>query len=76
MRTTVDLPPATHRRATELARRRGMSLSRVLAELTADALDRLSDEEELSSDPRTGAPVVYLGTTTTALDVATLWDEE
>ena len=38
MRTTVDLPPALHRRARELAKSRGQSLSAVLAELTARGL--------------------------------------
>ena len=36
MRTTVDLPPAVHRRASALARQRHQSLSTVLADLTAE----------------------------------------
>lgn len=75
MRTTVDLPPAVHRRAKELAHRTGRSLSHTIADLTARALDQLDDDVPLDRDPRTGAPVVHLGRVTTAEDVERLWDD-
>lgn len=78
MRTTVDLPPSVHRRVSELAANRGQSLSRTVAELTADALARWEEQEDtpFDRDEKTGAPVVRLGRVTTSADVAELWDDE
>lgn len=76
MRTTVDLPPAVHRRARELAARRGQSLSSVIAELTVRGLAQLDSPVELAADPRTGLPVLSLGRSITSADVADVLDDE
>jgi len=76
MRTTVDLPPAVRQRAQELAKQRGVSLSSVLAELTVRGLAQIDSPVHLSTDPRTGFPVISLGRTVTSDDVAQLLDEE
>lgn len=76
MRTTVDLPPALHRRARELAQQRGQSLSKTLAELTARGLDQLDKPAVLRRDPITGLPVIDIGRRITTEEVAALLDEE
>jgi hypothetical protein len=76
MRTTVDLPPAVHRRATELAKQRGQSLSSVVAELATYGLSRLDEPIVVTTDPRSGFPVVSLGRRITSQDVADALDDE
>lgn len=76
MRTTVDLPPAVHRRATELARRRGRSLSATVAELTARGLAALGEPASVSIDPVSGLPVLSIGRVVTSDEVAELIAEE
>jgi len=76
MRTTVDLPPAVHRRAVELAKQRGQSLSSVIAELATYGLSRLNEPLVLTTDPQSGFPVVSLGRQITSEDVANALDEE
>lgn len=76
MRTTVDLPPALHRRASELAKARGQSLSAILAELTARGLSNLDEPLRISVDERSGFPVVSVGGRITTEDVADLLDDE
>jgi predicted transcriptional regulator len=76
MRTTVDLPPAAHRRVRELAATRGQSMSAVIADLTMHGLSRLDVEVEYSRDPRSGLPVITLGRTVTDDDVAAALDDE
>ncbi|HMI34806.1 MAG TPA: hypothetical protein VK499_11920 [Propionibacteriaceae bacterium] len=76
MRTTVDLPPAVHRRAVQLARQRGQSLSSVIAELATYGLSRLNEPLVLRTDPQSGFPVVSLGRQITPEDVANALDEE
>jgi hypothetical protein len=76
MRTTVDLPPAVHRRAVELAKQRGQSLSSVIAELATYGLSRLNEPLVLRTDPQSGFPVVSLGQQITSEDVANALDEE
>lgn len=61
MRTTVDLPPAVHRRARELAAQRGVSLSTVLADLTVRGLAQLDAPVKLMTDRLTGLPILSLG---------------
>ena len=75
MRTTVDLPPAIHRRAQELAAARGMSLSATVAELTARGLSQLDEPITIGADERSGFPVISVGRTVTSQDVAELIDE-
>jgi hypothetical protein len=76
MRTTVDLPPAVHRQAKEIAERRGLSLSAVVAELTARGLIQLGEPAAISVDERSGFPVVSVGRRVTSEDVATALAEE
>ena len=76
MRTTVDLPAVVHRRASELARSRGQSLSSVIAELTARGLGQLDAPLVVRTDPRSGFPVLSVGRRVTSQDVATALDDE
>jgi hypothetical protein len=71
MRTTVDLPPAVHRRARELAAQRGVSLSAALADLTVRGLAQLDAPVKLTADRLTGLPVLTLGRKVTAAQAAT-----
>ena len=76
MRTTVDLPPAIHRRARALAERRGESLSKVIAELTARGLSQLDEPLAITIEEASGFPVVSVGRRVTAADVAAALDDE
>lgn len=76
MRTTVDLPPAVHHRVRELAASRHQSMSRVIADLTMTGLAGLQVEVEYTRDPRSGLPVLSLGRTVDAGDVADALDDE
>jgi len=76
MRTTVDLPPAVHRRAQEIARRRGLSLSAVIAELTIRGLAQLDEPVVVSTDARSGFPVISIGRRVTSEEVAAALDDE
>ena len=76
MRTTVDLPPAVHRRAVELAKQRGQSLSSVVAELATYGLSRRDEPLVVRTDPRSGFPVVSIGRRITSQDVADALDDE
>jgi hypothetical protein len=75
MRTTVDLPPAIHRRALQLAKQRGQSLSSVIAELATYGLSRLDEPLVVTTDPQSGFPVVSLGRHITSEDVADALDD-
>jgi hypothetical protein len=61
MRTTVDLPPAVHRRALALAKSRGQSLSAMIAELTVRGLAQVDERVEIRIDERSGFPVMSFG---------------
>ncbi len=76
MRTTVDLPPALHRRALELAEQQGRSLSSVVVDLTLRGLAQLQAPVALSTDKRSGLPVLSIGRTITSKDVAAALDDE
>lgn len=76
MRTTVDLPPAVHRRALEIAKRRGLSLSAVVAELTVRGLSQLDEPVVVGIDERSGFPVISIGRRITSDEVAAALDEE
>ncbi len=76
MRTTVDLPPSVHRRVSELARQRGQSLSSTVAELATYGLSRLDEPVVVTTDPRSGFPVVRVGRRITSQDVADALDDE
>jgi hypothetical protein len=75
MRTTVDLPPAVHRRARELAQARGQSLSATVAELTVRGLSQLDDRLVVRTDEVSGFPVLSVGGRVTSEDVAEALDE-
>ncbi len=76
MRTTVDLPPAVHRRALEIAERTGRSLSAVIAELTVRGLGQLDLPVVIATDERSGFPVINVGRRVTSEQVAAALDEE
>lgn len=75
MRTTVDLPPAVHQRARELALRRGESVSAVVADLAIRGLAQLDTPVQLSIDGRTGLPTLSIGRKITDSDVADALDD-
>jgi hypothetical protein len=76
MRTTVDLPPAVHRRARELAQERHQSLSTVVADLAVRGLAALGEPLEVTTDPTSGFPVITLGRRITSAEVADALDDE
>lgn len=76
MRTTVSLPPGLHRRAQELARQRHQPLSTVIVELAVRGLATLDEPVELTTDPKTGFPVISFGRRITAGEVADVLDDE
>jgi hypothetical protein len=76
MRTTVDLPPAVHRRARELAQERHQSLSTVVAALAVRGLAALGETLEVTTDPISGFPVITLGRRITSAEVADALDDE
>jgi hypothetical protein len=76
MRTTVDLPPAVHRRALEIAERTGQSLSAVVADLTIRGLSQLDEPIVIGTDEKSGFPVIRVGRRVTSEQVAATLDEE
>jgi hypothetical protein len=76
MRTTVDLPPAVHHRARELAQERHQSLSTVVADLAVRGLAALGEPLELTTDPTSGFPVITLGRRITSAEVADALNDE
>lgn len=76
MRTTVDLPPALHRRAVELAQLRGLSLSATLADLAARGLSQFHEPVVVRTDPISGFPVISIGRGVTSDEVAAVLDED
>lgn len=76
VRTTVDLPPNVHERVRRLAAERGDSMSAVLADLTMRGLAQLASPVELTTEPRTGLPVLSIGRRITDEDVVAALDDE
>lgn len=76
MRTTVDLPPAVHQRARELAEERGVSMSAMVADLATRGLAQLNEPVEIAVHERTGMPLISIGRTITSADVAEFLDDE
>jgi hypothetical protein len=76
MRTTVDLPPAVHARAVDLARHRHQSLSATVAELTVRGLHELDEPIVVTEDPISRLPVITLGKPVRSEDVAEALDDE
>ena len=75
VRTTIDLPNDLHKQALAIARDTHRTLSETVADLMRRGLgaDRTA---ALSEDPRTGLPLVSVGTVVTSEDVRSLEDEE
>jgi hypothetical protein len=75
MRTTVDLPEDLHRQVRAIARDTHRTFSDTVADLMRRGLH--SDAAAaLSRSPRTGLPVVTLGTVVTTEDIRSLDDQE
>jgi hypothetical protein len=75
VRTTIDLPDDLHRQAVAIARDTRRTLSETVADLMRRGL-RAGSTATLSKDPRTGLPLVSVGTVVTSEDVRSLEDEE
>jgi len=75
VRTTIDLPDDLHQQAQAIARDTRRSLSETVADLMRRGL-RAGSSNTLSVDPRTGLPLVSVGTVVTSEDVRSLEDEE
>jgi hypothetical protein len=74
MRTTIDLPDDLHKQALAVARDTHRTLSETVTDLIRRGLGAGSTTA-ISTDPRTGLPVVSVGTTVTSEDVRSLEDE-
>jgi Arc/MetJ family transcription regulator len=75
MRTTIDLPEDLHRQAVAIARDTSRTLSDTVADLMRRGLGQ-RQTAELSRSPRTGLPVLRLGTGIPTEDIRALEDEE
>jgi hypothetical protein len=75
MRTTVDLPDDLHRAVLSIARDSGRSLSQTVSTLVSKALRPGSVADDISVDPVTGFPVVYVGHPVTREMVMTANDD-
>ncbi|MGO9034103.1 antitoxin [Mycobacterium sp.] len=76
MRTTIDLPDDLHKQALAIARDTHRTLSETVADLIRRGLGAGSTAAAISVDPRTGLPLVSVGTVVTSEDVRSLEDEE
>lgn len=75
VRTTIDLPDDLHKQALAIARDTHRTLSETVADLIRRGLGAGSSAA-VSTDPRTGLPLVSVGTIVTSEDVRSLEDEE
>jgi hypothetical protein len=75
VRTTIDLPDDLHKQALAIARDTHRTLSETVADLIRRGLGAGSTAA-ISIDPRTGLPLVSVGTVVTSADVRSLEDEE
>ncbi len=75
VRTTIDLPDDLHKQALAIARDTRRTLSETVADLIRRGLSA-GGTTALSRDPRTGLPLVSIGTVVTSEDVRALEDEE
>ena len=76
MRTTIDLPDDLRLQAQAIARDTRRTLSETIADLMRRGLGAGGATTAISTDPRTGLPVVSVGTVVTSEDVRSLEDEE
>jgi predicted transcriptional regulator len=74
VRTTIDLPDELHKQAQAIARDTRRTLSETVADLIRRGLGA-GTSAAMSTDPRTGLPVVSVGTIVTSEDVRSLDDE-
>jgi predicted transcriptional regulator len=75
VRTTIDLPDDLHKQAQAIARDTHRTLSETVADLMRRGLGA-ERSSALSTDPRTGLPLVSVGKIVTSEDVRSLEDEE
>jgi len=75
VRTTIDLPDDLHKLASAIARDTHRTLSETVADLIRRGLGT-AGTAPISRDPRTGLPLVSVGTVVTSEDVRSLEDEE
>ncbi len=73
VRTTIDLPDDLHKQALAIARDTHRTLSETVADLMRRGLGA-GRTAALSEDPRTGLPLVSVGTVVTSEDVRSLID--
>ena len=71
MRTTIDLPDDLYKQVLALAEDTHRTLSETIADLIRRGL-RADSTAAISTDPRTGLPLVNLGTAVTSEDVRSL----
>ncbi len=76
MRTTIDLPEDLHKQAQAIARDTRRTLSETVVDLMRRGLGASNSNTAMSTDPRTGLPLVSVGTIVTSEDVRSLEDEE
>ncbi|WP_136192680.1 toxin-antitoxin system, antitoxin component [Actinomyces procaprae] len=76
MRTTVDLPDATHRRVKLKAAERGLSMSAMVAELTAAGLDQLEPAPTPEVDEETGLHLLRIGRPIAAEEITSFLEED
>jgi len=76
MRTTIDLPEDLHKQAQAIARDTRRTLSETVVDLMRRGLGAPSSSAVMSKDPRTGLPLLSVGTIVTSEDVRSLEDEE
>jgi len=74
VRTTIDLPDDLHRQAQAIARDTQRTLSETIADLMRRGMG-YGTAAEVSRSPKTGLPVIRLGTVVTSEDVRSLEDE-
>ena len=75
VRTTIDLPDDLHKQAQAIARDTHRTLSETVADLIRRGLGAGSTAA-ISIDPRTGLPLVSVGTVVTSEDIRSLEDEQ
>ena len=77
VRTTIDLPDDLHKQAKAIARDTHRTLSETVADLIRRGMGTGTGKAVvMSTDPRTGLPVVSVGTIVTSDDVRSLEDDE
>ena len=76
MRTTIDLPEDLHKQAQAIARDTRRTLSETVVDLMRRGLGASNSNIAMSTDTRTGLPLVSIGTIVTSEDVRSLEDEE